>query len=72
MSIIQIGMDTDKVERDFTRAYMEKLTDKIVELENKQRFAETLISELHESIGYNPYLDNRVELYESLKEKGNE
>jgi hypothetical protein len=26
-------MDTDKVERDFTRAYMEKLTDRIAELE---------------------------------------
>jgi hypothetical protein len=36
MSIIQIGMDTDKVERDFTRAYMEKLTDRIAELEEEK------------------------------------
>ena len=33
MSIIQIGMDTDKVERDITKAYIVKLTDRIAELE---------------------------------------
>jgi tetrahydromethanopterin S-methyltransferase subunit B len=33
MSTIQIGMDTDKVERDITKAYIVKLTDKIAELE---------------------------------------
>jgi hypothetical protein len=38
MSIIQIGMDTDKVERDFTRAYMEKLTDRIAELEKERDY----------------------------------
>jgi hypothetical protein len=35
MSIIQIGMDTDKVERDITKAYIIKLTDRISELESK-------------------------------------
>jgi uncharacterized protein (UPF0335 family) len=35
MSTIHIGMDTDKVERDFTRAYTEKLTDRIAELEKE-------------------------------------
>jgi hypothetical protein len=33
MSTIQIGMDTDKVERDITKAYIVKLTDRIAELE---------------------------------------
>jgi hypothetical protein len=33
MSRVHIGMDTDKVERDITKAYIVKLTDRIAELE---------------------------------------
>jgi hypothetical protein len=36
MSTIQIEMDTDKGERDITKAYVVKLTDKIAELEEEQ------------------------------------
>ncbi len=41
MSIIQIGMDTDKVEQDITTAYIVKLTDKIAELEKELEAAMT-------------------------------
>jgi hypothetical protein len=35
MTLIYDGMDTDKVERDITKAYIIKLTDRISELESK-------------------------------------
>ena len=35
MSIIQIGMDTDKVERNITKAYIVKLVAKNAELERE-------------------------------------
>ena len=68
MSTIQMGMDTDKVERDFTKFYIDRLLGKIAELEANKVRAETLISELYEQVYDNLYLDKRVELYEALKE----
>ncbi len=42
---------------------------RIVELETQQARAEILIHELHEQVYDNRYLDNRVRLYEVLKEQ---
>jgi hypothetical protein len=42
---------------------------RIVELETQQARAEILIHELHEQVYDNKYLDNRVRLYEVLKER---
>jgi hypothetical protein len=42
---------------------------RIVELETQQARAEILIHELHEQVYDNKYLDNRVRLYEVLKEQ---
>jgi hypothetical protein len=44
------------------------MTKRIVELETQQARAEILIHELHEQVYDNRYLDNRVRLYEVLKE----
>jgi hypothetical protein len=41
---------------------------RIIELETQQARAEILIHELHEQVYDNRYLDNRVRLYEVLKE----
>jgi hypothetical protein len=45
------------------------LEERIVELETQQARAEILIHELHEQVYDNRYLDNRVRLYEVLKER---
>jgi hypothetical protein len=45
---------------------------RIVELETQQARAEILIHELHEQVYDNRYLDNRVRLYEVLKEQYDE
>jgi hypothetical protein len=62
MSMIQIGMDTDKVERDITKAYIVKLTDMIAELEKENEWLFDF------ALGYTnaPFL---TECLEALKEK---
>jgi hypothetical protein len=45
------------------------MVKRIVELETQQARAEILIHELHEQVYDNRYLDNRVRLYEVLKER---
>jgi hypothetical protein len=45
MTLIYAGMDTDKVERDITKAYIIKLTDIIAELEDE---AITAMKQHHE------------------------
>jgi hypothetical protein len=42
--------------------------ERIAELETQRARAEILIHELHEQVYDSPYLDNRVGLYEALKE----
>ena len=41
MTLIYDGMDTDKVERDITKAYIVTLTDRITELEKELEAAMT-------------------------------
>jgi molybdate-binding protein len=81
MSIIQIGMDTDKVERDITRAYMQKLTDKIAGLKRELGEAREIcdaVAHVGVDFGYGVYTleDSIIHrarlLLEELKEKGNE
>jgi hypothetical protein len=50
--------------------YIRSLADikRITLLETQQARAETLIYELHEQVYDSPYLDNKVGLYEALKE----
>jgi hypothetical protein len=45
---------------------------RIIVLETQQARAEILIHELHEQVYDNRYLDNRVRLYEVLKEQYDE
>jgi hypothetical protein len=79
MSIIQIGMDTDKVERDITKAYIVKLTDRITELENGYEelriaalYAVCKMSGGQAKADLRDAYDKATEHLESLKEKGNE
>ncbi len=65
-----------RVYEDNRMLYGEEITDiihnlekRIVELETQQARAEILIHELHEQVYDNRYLDNRVRLYEVLKER---
>jgi hypothetical protein len=83
MSTIQIGMDTDKVEKDITKAYIVKLTDRITELEKEAVVAMKehhdlcwKIEELKQAIISNCYDDPSTAgkrlMSLALKEKGNE
>ena len=47
---------------------LDSAAERIAELETLRARAEILIHELHEQVYDSPYLDNKVGLYEALKE----